>query len=253
MPSKIRITPYWVLGLIEGEGSFSCLTQNYTSFTFAVGQSNKDLPLMEAIKIFFNNLSPASLESHSDSVARLCHHKTNNMVYLNISRLDYIKSVLIPFLDSMTWRSKKEKDYQDWKAIINLKDLGLHYTEEGKKLILLILSQMNNNRLSTSSSPHLDRTLLLKDVDLLLKRPSNLENKEDGIILIKSLNKYYKHNTKIRVELKDEQGNVLKTFDSQADCAKYLGVTPMIVGRRIRGNKPFLFENKLHCFNKVEN
>jgi hypothetical protein len=122
----------------------------------------------------------------------------------------------------------------------------------GEKLILLILSQMNNNRLSTSILPRVDRGLLLKDIDKLLKGPSNLEKMEDGRILIKSLNKYYKDNAKIRVELQDEEGNVISTFDSQADCAKYLSVTPSIVGRRIEGKKAFLFENKLHYLKKVQ-
>jgi hypothetical protein len=57
---------------------------------------------MEALKDFFNNLALTYLGSRFDNVARLSYHKTNNMVYLNISRLDYIKSVLIPFLDGMT-------------------------------------------------------------------------------------------------------------------------------------------------------
>lgn len=114
---------------------------------------------------------------------------------------------------------------------------------------------MNNNRLSTSSSPRVDRALLLKDIDLLLKGPlsSNLEKREDGRIWIKSLNKYYNDHAKIRVELKDLEGNVIKTFDSQADCAKYLGVTPSVVGRRIQANKSFSFDNKLHYLNKVLN
>lgn len=55
------------------------------------------------------------------------------------------------------------------------------------------------------------------------------------------------------MELKDLEGNVIKTFDSQADCAKYLGVTPSVVGRRIQANKSFSFDNKLHYLNKVLN
>ena len=81
------------------------------------------------------------------------------MVYLKIYHLDYINKVLIPFLDSMKWQSKKELDYLYWKTILKVKELGMHYTDEGVKLIDKILSQMNINRLSTNSKPKADRTL----------------------------------------------------------------------------------------------
>ena len=41
--------------------------------------------------------------------------------------------------------------------------------------------------------------------------PSNLEEREDGIIFLKSLNRYYPA-ANIRVELQDKNGLVLNTF-----------------------------------------
>jgi hypothetical protein len=56
-----------------------------------------------------------------------------------------------------------------------LKEQGHHLSKQGVKLIDLILSQMNNNRLSTTaySQPAVDRTLLLAEINLLLNEPSN--------------------------------------------------------------------------------
>ena len=167
------------------------------------------------------------------------------MVYLTINRLDYITKVLIPFFDAITWCTKKEKDYKDWKTILKLRNLGLHYTEEGLKVIKLIISQMNNYRLSSIKwAAPVDRALLQIEIDKLLNGPSNFEKREDGRIFIKSLNRYYSDRIKIKVELKDENGNLLNTFDSMADCAKYLGLTSMTVAKIIRTGKPVLFENK---------
>jgi hypothetical protein len=57
-----------------------------------------------------------------------------------------------------------------------LKEQGHHMSEQGVKLIDLILSQMNNNRLSTNSSqPAIDRALLLAEITKLLSGPSNFE------------------------------------------------------------------------------
>ena len=74
------------------------------------------------------------------------------MANVRIYKTDYITNVLVPFLDSLTWLSKKELDYNDWKLILTLKNQGKHFIEEGKELILSISKRMNRNRLSTVTS-----------------------------------------------------------------------------------------------------
>jgi len=53
-----------------------------------------------------------------------------------------------------------------------------------------------------------------------------LEIKEDGRIFIKSLNKYYSDRNNIQVDLLDEKGSIIETFNSLADCSKYLNISP---------------------------
>lgn len=247
---KVRVTPYWLLGFVEGEGSFCAARKNLT-LIFNIGQSSKDLILMEAIRDFFNNLGSTILNGQCLDAAKLSHHG-EDMVYLTINRLDYISKVLIPFFDNLIWQTKKNLDYQDWKIILKFRELGLQFTEEGLKVIDLILSQMNNNRLSTkkSSASKVDRALLDSNIKKLLEGPSNFEVKEDGRIFIKSLNKYYSARTKIELDLVDESGSVIRSFASMADCAKYLNVTSMTVSNRLQSGKAFLFDNKLVSLKK---
>ena len=61
---------------------------------------------------------------------------------------------------------------------MQLKDNGLHYTDEGVKLIQLINSQMNSRRLSTSGTVLTDRAAMYKDIERLLQEPSNFETRE---------------------------------------------------------------------------
>lgn len=68
--------------------------------------------------------------------------------------------------------------------MLELKELGRHYEEEGVKVLDKILSTMN--RLSTTKKEAIDLDLLTKDINSLLSRPSNLEIREDGRIFIKS-------------------------------------------------------------------
>ena len=91
---KPRITPYWLLGFVEGEGSFkrgNILTQ-----------SPKDLALMEAIKDFFYNLPGVDRQTMSKSLIGVYVHQ-NSTIKTPITRLiitntDFIKFLIINFV-----------------------------------------------------------------------------------------------------------------------------------------------------------
>jgi len=91
----------------------------------------------------------------------------------------------------------------------------------------LIVSQMNNNRLSTKGAAQVNRDVLLTSVERLLSGPSNCENRE-GKIWIKSLNRFRHKGGLIKpvsVQLQDQKGNIIKIFDTQMECANSFGVT----------------------------
>lgn len=52
----INITPYWLLGFIEGEGCFSINRHNKFRLDFSLSQAIIDLNLMQNIKIYLENL-----------------------------------------------------------------------------------------------------------------------------------------------------------------------------------------------------
>jgi hypothetical protein len=252
---EFRITPYWFLGFVEGEGSFYVSKDQYLRIWFSLGQSSKDLALMEGIKNFLANLSDVKGTIANYSGAVNLYHNKSEFSTLVINHLDYIKTVLIPFFDSMLFCSKKKLDYRDWKSVINLKELGLHYTDEGLKIINTILSQMNNHRLSTSGSKKVDRALLQTDIDKLLSGSGNLEHRDDGTIFIKSLNRNYSARGKgsFKVKIQDIQtGSILNIFDTLSDCAKFLGISQPLASRRLKQSKSFLFEKILVCIKRVE-
>ena len=91
----------------------------------------------------------------------------------------------------------------------------------------LIVSQMNNNRLSTKGAAQVNRDVLLTTVERLLSGPSNCEIRE-GKIWIKSLNRFRHKGGLIKqlsVQLQDQKGNIVKIFDTQTECADSFGVS----------------------------
>lgn len=59
-----------------------------------------------------------------------------------------------------------------------LRDRCFHHEETGKELIDLIISQMNNKRLSTKMAPRVDRAFLQTKIDRLLNARSNCDTRE---------------------------------------------------------------------------
>lgn len=261
MPESYKplITPNWLLGFIEGEGSFSVIKG--FGLTFSLCQSSTDSALMLAIKDYLERIQGAHEHklSNKDNVVYLgtfLSSANNEITRITISQTGYIRSVLIPFLSQrgLVWRSKKYLDFQDWVNILKLRDRCHHYEEKGNKLMHLIVSQMNNKRLSTAETPRVNRELLQRSINELLKGPSNCEDRE-GKIWIKSLNRFRHKGGLIKpiaVQLQDPNGDIVETFATQADCANSLGTTRTSVARWLLQGKPVLFKNRIVYITKVE-
>lgn len=175
---KFKITPYWVLGFVEGEGSFYIRKNNYYTLGFSLNQSIIDLALMEELKNYFMEelpkkyISGYSFKGAVSLVPVKGKSNSRDSAIILIGNKDYFKKVLIPFFDSMVWQSKKQWDYLDWKIVLAIKELGLHKLDSGIKVIDLIVSQMNLRRLTTNSDKYtkVDREHLNRLVDKLLKK-----------------------------------------------------------------------------------
>lgn len=252
--SNYRITPYWLLGFVEGDGWFSSHPES-RDFVLGIIQKNSKAVFEKIQKFLFDlaaqhnlNEQLTNLQNDQANVANIYLSSAGQDLYtLKIKRQIVIEKIIIPLFDVLTWHTNKYLDYCDGKAILNLRNKGFHYLPEGKALIERILNQMNNHRLSTSNSPRVNRTLLIAEIDKFLSLPSNYEIR-DGKKFIKSLNRFVRHEQiqeAIGVQIVDLQGNILNTFDSFSKCAKYLGISKTTISNRLKTGKQFSFGEKL--------
>ena len=62
---------------------------------------------------------------------------------IQINQIDYVFNILIPMFDNLKFKSKKYKDYLDFKLLTTLIYEGKHLIPEGKDLINNITDRMN--------------------------------------------------------------------------------------------------------------
>ena len=253
---KINITPSWLLGFVEGDGSFSYSRGKGGSLSFYISQK-RNKTLLNAIRDFLQSLVPQDKKVSALGDIENAVHISVNKEYLNlyVNHTAFIELVIIPLFNSMIFRSKKGLDYFDWVAIFNIRQKGFHHTPEGQELIDRILSQMNNNRLSTSGQPQIVRVKLIADIINLLSMPSNYEYRDDGKVWNIHKNKFtnIEGGKRKAVALLSLDGTIIETFKSKTDCGNFLGISITAVSKRLVKGKPFLYKDKLCLLNQVKN
>lgn len=255
---NINLSLNWILGFIEAEGSFS-VSKNFKLF-FSLAQSSVNLELMKKISNYFEILVSEDFVNYrvNSNIVSLSCTTYNNLKWkdslnLIITNKDYILKYFIPVFDNLDWHTKKLLDYNDWKIIGEIRELGFQYTEEGVDLIKLIQGQMNNNRLSTNLNKNIIyRKVLDNKIEDLLKKPSNFEQTKDGNILIKSLGRVYHSGNNISINIIDEKGLVLNNFKSIAKCAEFLGIYASNARVKLNKNKGVLYKGKLIFIKKLQ-
>nr|YP_009744358.1 hypothetical protein [Xylaria hypoxylon]QIE13214.1 hypothetical protein [Xylaria hypoxylon] len=184
---KIVVSDYWLLGLLEGEGSFY-LDRTKLQPAFMVALTKVQQPVLEEIKDYFiNNLgfdkySKFKLQN-SSAIAIVENPEQNNakpLLRLRISNTNVLMNYLIPFLENKRFVTKKGKDFQDFKIICKAIYNGAYRNEEIKLLILKLSYTMNNYRLSSNSYPKEASSLSKEELDTLLNGKSTVIHLDDG-------------------------------------------------------------------------
>jgi hypothetical protein len=159
MPENhILITKSWLLGFIEGDGSFSLERATFGPI-FSIKLSEIQLPLLLKIKEYLeNNLGFDSYSIYklkSTSIISVRSEKARDigkslpLAVLTIKNIHVLNNYLIPFLSEEEFMTKKSTDFLDFKLICNIVYNGGHRKEEIASLVLKLSYTMNNYRLST--------------------------------------------------------------------------------------------------------
>lgn len=110
--SYLMISKYWLLGFVEGDGSFHFLNNNRAIFSI----TQKDRKVLDQISLFIQNINRNPI--YKDIY--LCNKpnciisgKNNNTAYvLTISDTDVLFQYIFPFFNDLTFLSRKGVDFK---------------------------------------------------------------------------------------------------------------------------------------------
>ena len=239
---QIVISGPWLLGFIEGEGSFY-LDRTEFRPVFSIIQTEIQLPVMEKIKEFlesnlgFDKYSMFKLKcSSAISIKRgKALNNSKSLAVVVINNTNILNNYLIPYLEkkNMPFITKKGKDFYDFKIICTAVYNGTYRTEEIKLLILKLSYSMNNFRLSTNSDLKKVPSLFKESLDKIIKAKPTIRHLDDGrqldIVTGKAVNTRW---TNCIYEIIKDSGEMLWA-STLNEAAEILGVDFRTVRRHL--------------------
>lgn len=226
---EFNISKEWLLGFIEGDGSFS-LSRKTMEPVFSIKLSESQLFLLNAIKEYLkNNLG---LETYSlnklgySSVISIGKGKAVNnskpLATLTIKNTHFLNNVFIPFFDENKFISKKGLDFKDFKIICHAIFIGAYRRERIKGLLIKLSMTMNNFRLSTYEGEKVK--ISLAEIHEILDASETIVHLSDGRELdINTKKLIHRRSSSSIFEILKPSGEIL-IKPNLAESAKEIGV-----------------------------
>jgi hypothetical protein len=121
----VLITWNWLLGFVEGDGSFSF---SGVKPRLSIQLTLIDKPVLIAINEFFGGIGSLTIIARSSQKGRELHAPE---VALEFSQIAFLYNVIVPGFKALTFLSKKEKDFKDWLICVDIYFSGRHTLSEG--------------------------------------------------------------------------------------------------------------------------
>lgn len=139
----MQLTPDWISGFVEGEGSFVIsITQNKSSKStqvrlfFKVAQHVKNVQVLYAMKTFFGVGIVKRQRSASDP---------SEVWEYVVSRFEHLDTKIIPFFEKTPMHSSKKFDFFRFRKVAIMMKRKDHLTADGVMIIKSIALRMNQS------------------------------------------------------------------------------------------------------------
>jgi hypothetical protein len=192
------ITKYWLLGFIEGDGSFFFTN---TRPIFSITQ--KDKIILEAISKFLENIALNPIHDNLVIPGKpSCIFSFSNAHQIKITLTDTLFQYIFPFFNELTFLTRKGVDFKIWSLGLFLIVYGYHYLLEGKTLLDNLSNNINTKRYFVEQEEILSLPLWEREVQALLnnKPPFKILSGKSHFIIAKEFARFAAQRRKKEVD-----------------------------------------------------
>jgi len=222
----------WLLGLIEGDGTFSF---NGVVPRLAIQLNFRQEYVLKAVQAFFGGVGNLRIEAPRSHVTSEGSYLSASMVILEFNQIAFLRNVIVTAFKGLSLLTKKGLDFADWSICVELYFTGRHTLQPGNDLILLLKSRMNNNRLSTNPTNQRDLVIEQSQIDTVFNLPAPYEVRK-GARYLAGTNKLVSEPFPVYVKGLDGS---LRLYPSLSQCADALGSSRAPVKKYLDSGTPY--------------
>jgi len=250
MIPKTNINQYWLLGFIEGEGTFGL--KNLSPY-FQIGQHVRSIHVMDNIQSYlltlpnlfgFTQNSPVLKPAKTSPLSIANNQEIMVISYQNV---DSLHDTLAFFLLNLSFQTRKYTDFLYWCLVLYMHKFGYFYLKKGRELTVAISNFINTSRYSNSgkvvSAPLIDQQLFLTVLPVTLTPNMSHLKLALAFAKVKGIKEVWVYENGVLI-----RGNPFNTY---ADVCEAIGISrkSLIVRRYIDTGK--LYNNKYSFYSSL--
>ncbi len=137
----MNLDAQWITGFVDGEGCFHVGISKHKEMTmghqvlpeFTVVQHERDIQILHALKAYFD--------------CGVVRKNNGDRMSYRVRDKQHLRDIIVPFFIKHPLKTKKRQDFEIFRKVLLMMDVGDHLNEGGLRKIREAAAKMNRGKL----------------------------------------------------------------------------------------------------------